>query len=87
MYLFDTDTISNVLKKRPSELLLSKLESITKELQFTTSINISEIYYGAYKSEYKEQILFAFNEKVIPNIGSGTGIPKIPPGPPKRSLE
>lgn len=68
MYLFDTDTISNVLKKRPSELLLSKLKAITKELQFTTSINISEIYYGAYKSEYKEQILFAFNEKVIPNI-------------------
>jgi tRNA(fMet)-specific endonuclease VapC len=54
--------------KRPSELLLSKLKSITKELQFTTSINISEIYYGAYKSEYKEQILFPFNEKVIPLI-------------------
>lgn len=54
MYLFDTDTISNVLKKEPSEYLLSKLEKIQKELQYTTSINISEIYYGAWKSKARD---------------------------------
>ncbi|MFH0925469.1 MAG: type II toxin-antitoxin system VapC family toxin [bacterium] len=68
MYLFDTDTISNVLKKTPSRYLLSRLKKIPKELQYTTAINISEIYYGAHKSASTEKILTAFNDKVFPNI-------------------
>lgn len=68
MFLFDTDTLSNILKKEPSKYLLTKLKTIPKDLQFTTSINISEIYYGAYRSEYKDKILKAYEEKVFPNI-------------------
>lgn len=68
MFLFDTDTLSNVLKKEPSKYLLTKLKTIPKNLQFTTSINISEIYYGAYRSKYKDKILKAYEEKVFPNI-------------------
>lgn len=68
MYLFDTDTLSNVLKKRPSQYLLSKLKSTPINLQFTTSINVSEIYYGANRSKHKAKILKAFEEKVFPNI-------------------
>ncbi|MGA1825490.1 MAG: type II toxin-antitoxin system VapC family toxin [bacterium] len=68
MFLFDTDTISNVLKKRPSNYLLTKLKKIQKELQYTTAINISEIYYGAYRSEHRDKILSAFEIKVFPNI-------------------
>jgi tRNA(fMet)-specific endonuclease VapC len=47
---------------------LSRLKNISKELQFTTSINVSEIYYGACRSEHKEKILKAFQENVFPNI-------------------
>ncbi len=68
MYLFDTDTLSNVVKKKPSVRLLSKLKTITKDFQFTTAINISEIYYGAYRSEHKDRILKAFEQYVFPNI-------------------
>ena len=50
MYLFDTDSLSNILKKNPSALMIEKLMALPGELQFTTSIIISEIYFGAYLS-------------------------------------
>ena len=68
MYLFDTDTLSNVLKKIPSPLLLKKLEPIPEDLQFTTSINVSEIYFGAYRSRNRKKILKAYEDKVFPNL-------------------
>ena len=68
MYVFDTDTISNVLKKEPSKRLLRKLDKTPSHLQFTTSITISELYYGAYKSQHTAQLLKIFEEKVIPTL-------------------
>jgi len=68
MYLFDTDCLSNILKKAPSTLLIKKLESLPKGLQFTTSINVSEIYFGAYRSRNQEKILKAYEDKVFPNV-------------------
>ncbi len=68
MYLFDTDCLSNILKKTPSPLLLKKLERLPKDLQFTTSINVSEIYFGAYRSRNQEKILKAYEDKVFPNV-------------------
>ena len=57
MYLFDTDVLSNIVKRNPSKTLLQKIQKLPKELQFTSSINIGEIYYGANRSSRKEQIL------------------------------
>lgn len=68
MYLFDTDCLSNILKKAPSPLLLKKLETLPKDLQFTTSINVSEIYFGAYRSRNRKKILKAYEDKVFPNV-------------------
>ena len=68
MYLFDTDCLSNILKKTPSPLLLKKLETLPKDLQFTTSINVSEIYFGAYRSKNRKKILAAYEDKVFPNV-------------------
>ena len=68
MYLFDTDCLSNILKKAPSPLLIKKLETLPKDLQFTTSINVSEIYFGAYRSRNQEKILKAYEDKVFPNV-------------------
>jgi len=68
MYLFDTDCISNILKKAPSPLMLKKLETLPKDLQFTTSINVSEIYFGAYRSRNRKKILKAYEDKVFPNV-------------------
>ncbi|MBN1850507.1 MAG: type II toxin-antitoxin system VapC family toxin [Deltaproteobacteria bacterium] len=68
MYIFDTDTLSNVLKKYPSPNLLKRLEIIPRELQFTTAINVSEIYFGAYRSDRREKILQVYENKVFPNL-------------------
>ena len=68
MYLFDTDSLSNILKKNPSALLIEKLMALPGELQFTTSINISEIYFGAYRSVNRKKILQAYEKKVFPNL-------------------
>lgn len=68
MYLFDTDVLSNIVKKRPSLKLIDKLKPLSKTVQFTTSINVGEIYYGACRSNRKAIILKAFSESVFPNI-------------------
>jgi tRNA(fMet)-specific endonuclease VapC len=68
MYLFDTDILSNIVKKQPSLKLIKKLKRLTKTVQFTTSINVGEIYYGACRSAGKATILKAFSESVFPNI-------------------
>ena len=68
MYLFDTDTLSNIVKKRPSEFLLEKLNFIGEGSQFTTSINIGEIYYGAIRSDRKDKILTTFETYIFPSL-------------------
>ena len=68
MYLFDTDTLSNVVKRKPSGRLLQKLEETPISFQHTSAINVGEIYYGASRSSRKAQILKAFKEMVFPNV-------------------
>jgi tRNA(fMet)-specific endonuclease VapC len=51
MYLFDTDTITGLLKKFPFPGLVKKLNKLKKSNQFISTITISEIVYGAYKSD------------------------------------
>ena len=68
MYIFDTDTLSNTLKSRPSPKLVEKLSSLSPEFQYTTSINSAEIYYGAHRSPNRDIILKAFEESVFPNV-------------------
>lgn len=68
MYLFDTDTLSNIVKRKPSELLLEKLRNLPRSFQYTSAINVGEIYYGANRSEKKKQLLTAYEEVVFPNV-------------------
>lgn len=68
MYIFDTDSLSNIVKSRPSPRLLKNLKGLPAEFQHTTSINVAEIYYGAFRSTKREKLLRAFEEKVFPNI-------------------
>ena len=68
MYLFDTDILSNIVKKQPSSTLIKKLKHLSRAVQFSTSVNVGEIYYGACRSNRKTIILKAFSEAVFPNI-------------------
>jgi predicted nucleic acid-binding protein len=68
MYIFDTDTLSNIVKSHPSPRLLYKLEDTSPDYQFTTSINTAEIYYGAHRSTHKERILKVFEDMIFLNL-------------------
>ena len=50
MYLFDTDTITNILKKNPSKKLIDKISTVKRKDQFISTITVGEIVYGAFKS-------------------------------------
>ncbi len=68
MYLFDTDTLSNIIKHKPAEFLKKKMAKIPKAFQHTSSITLGEIYYGAYRTNKLEKIVTAFEENVLPNV-------------------
>lgn len=47
MYLFDTNILSEVLKKRPNVRLVEKLSQTPATSQFTSSICLLELRYGS----------------------------------------
>ena len=63
MFLFDTDTITNIVKPRPSQNLLAKLANISKDQQY-----ISEIVYGAEKSQRPEYHLNNLENILLPAV-------------------
>lgn len=51
MYLFDTDVISHLFKKKPPPGLVNRLAAVPIREQFISTITVAEIVYGACKSE------------------------------------
>ncbi|WLE99263.1 MAG: type II toxin-antitoxin system VapC family toxin [Candidatus Electrothrix communis] len=68
MFLFDTDVITNVLKKTPSHALLQKLEGLPRAQQYISTITISEIVYGAFKSNRPEYHLNNLENILLPAV-------------------
>lgn len=68
MYLFDTDTISQIVRRNPPLSFIKKLASISPEDQFTTTITVGELVYGAYKSSRPLYFLEKLDKMVWPNI-------------------
>ena len=69
MYLFDTDTLSALTRGRYSEALSDKINSVPAERRFTSSINIAEMVYGAYRERHRTQdLLGRINRLIIPNF-------------------
>lgn len=68
MYLFDTDTISNLLSKRPSPKLKRRLKKVPPEQQFTSTITVAELYYGVYKSPRAQEFKRRLEQEVLPRV-------------------
>ena len=69
MYLLDTDILSNLLKKSPSTTLIAKLASVPTEQQFTSSITLGELVYGAYRLGPRGTLLIEqINSKLLPDL-------------------
>lgn len=69
MYLFDTDTLSALISEEPPPTLVAKLRSVPIEDRFTSSINISEMAYGAYRASHRTQeLLGSIDLTIIPDF-------------------
>ena len=68
MFLFDTDTITNIVKPRPSQNLLGKLDKLSKRQQYISTVTISEIVYGAEKSHRPDFHLNNLENLLLPAV-------------------
>jgi tRNA(fMet)-specific endonuclease VapC len=68
MYLFDTDIVTNIFKKRPAPGLLARLAAIPRNQQHISTVTISEIVYGASKSDRPAQHLRNLQEILLPAV-------------------
>ena len=65
MYLLDTDILSNLMRRVPKGSLISRLARVPPEDQFTSSVTLGELVYGALRSQ-RSAILLERIETVIP---------------------
>ena len=49
MYLLDTDILSNLMKRKPSVRLRARVASVPAAAQFSSSITLGELMFGAKK--------------------------------------
>jgi len=68
VFLFDTDTITNVLKPKPSPALLKRLAGLDIAHQFVSAITVAEIVYGACKSTGRQQHIYNLEHLLLPNV-------------------
>ena len=69
MYLLDTDILSNLVKRTPSTALIAKLASVPQEAQFTSSITMGELVYGAYRLQTHTRLLLErLDMALLPNL-------------------
>ena len=72
MYLFDTDVLSWLAKKHRPEGLMPRLAATPVAAQFTTAVNVAEIYYGIFRLEVedgtRERLSEFFDGQVFPRL-------------------
>lgn len=67
-YLFDTDAISEVLKRRPSAVYLRWLSEVPRAEQFCSAVSIGELYKGAFRVPNRERHIVNIEERVLPAL-------------------
>ena len=73
-YLFDTDAISELLKKAPLAAYVRWVSGLRREDQFTSSVVIAELFAGAYllaadgRREAADRHLRNLRERVFPAV-------------------
>ena len=69
MYLLDTDVLSNLLKRAPSMALISNLAAVPAESQYTSSITLGELLYGARRwGALADNLLAQIETRLLPEL-------------------
>lgn len=67
-FLFDTDALSEPLRKQPLSGYLAWLQTIHREDQYTSAVVIGELYQGAFLSPARDHHLANIETRVLPAI-------------------
>jgi tRNA(fMet)-specific endonuclease VapC len=67
-YVFDTDILSNTIKKTPSQDLLRRLSETPPDEQFTTTVTVGEMVYGALRSGRANELIQRLQTDIWPNV-------------------
>jgi len=68
-YLFDTDTLSDLMRRAPTPALLRRLASTPPEDQATSSITLGELLYGARRlGDRTDALVERIESTLIPNL-------------------
>jgi predicted nucleic acid-binding protein len=67
-YLFDTDAVSELLKRKPLVAYLDWLLTIPREDQFISAVTVGELYHGAYRSQARDRHLDNIEGRVLPAV-------------------
>jgi tRNA(fMet)-specific endonuclease VapC len=68
MYLFDTDVLSHVLKKRRSADLMERLRATPQASQFTSAVNLAEIYFGVLRKKGRADLLRYYEDEIFSRL-------------------
>jgi tRNA(fMet)-specific endonuclease VapC len=68
MYLLDTDILSNLMKRAPASTLVARLARVPPEDQFTSSVTLGELMYGAHRSSRTAALLERIEESLLPEL-------------------
>ena len=68
MFLFDTDTLSQVMKRQPLPSFLVRMASVPADQQFTSAITVGEMIFGAQRSPRREYLLSQLEALLLRNL-------------------
>lgn len=67
-FLFDTDAISEVLRRRPLAGYLRWLETVPREDQFTSAVVVGELFKGASRSAETSRHIENIERRLLPAL-------------------
>jgi tRNA(fMet)-specific endonuclease VapC len=67
-WLLDTDTLSEIVRRRPSPALLERLSEVDPGSLFTSVINVAELRYGAALREDRDPFWRKIEERIISQV-------------------
>jgi tRNA(fMet)-specific endonuclease VapC len=67
-YLLDTNVLSELIRKRPSERVIARMSSVSSELLATSSICVAELRYGAARHPQGDALWERISQEVLPRV-------------------
>lgn len=67
-WMFDTDALSEIMRREPNATYLAWLRTIPREEQFASAVSIGELFQGAYRSPKRDSLLERIERWVLPAV-------------------